>query len=309
MPTFKFFVMLILSLSFSINQIIAQLPLNCHTECEPPVQWIYVQELNNELPGPTQGVCPTCRFDFEYWYRVCNGVIEIIMGTVVIHGDCSGPSCEVFPFPHYAATLAAKGNPAITDIFQQNCLDPGIYCYTDVKLTEVSCYKWVEGYPGSGPWGPGHGPAPRHTAPCDSSTCCSYELEICIIDCDIVTSGSLVNPAPAECVPGCFQNCLDWSELYKINILFADFETPFVRVIPNPGDGNFTILYDALVKGQYSFKVFDMQGTQVFEDVISAGTETMQMDISISNVPTGTFFYRLEHNETTIQTGKLQIIK
>jgi len=282
-------------------------PTECTTPCSPYSPWIYESDVT-QLPEPLRNYCPSCIMFYEYWWRVCNDEIEIILGRVEYHGDCAqNPGCAVFPFVHYAAALAAKSNPPMVDTLISNCDPNGIYCKTEVKLSMVNCYQWQQG---QGPLGPND--IYWYTVPCPNETCCEYELEVCIVDCDPEQIMSAIQSvySPANCAQNCFNACADWGESLKsIQMMESDYHNDRIKLIPNPSNGEFTIDFGNANTGNYKFVITDLRGNKVFEDIISVASNNYQIDVKLDNLQNGTYFFSFIFDNVTYSNGKIIISK
>jgi hypothetical protein len=300
----SFFLVLLLSaftVSISVNAQTPEPP--CSYSCAPPfTPWTYVLISNQALPN---GSCPTCLITFEYWYRECNGEIQVVLGSVYQTGNCT--QCESW-IPWYAADWVAKNNPLILGKLAAGWRPETRYCYNDYKLSMVTCYHWVAGGGGivtnPGGW---------HTEPCLTTECCVFKLEICKNEDGVIESAYQLQSSPVICEDGCFNGCGFYSDYYEKNAIntTSEFENVLnpIFISPNPNNGNFRIDFNNSSKGNYSIIIFDILGNTIFSENISVKSIDYQQEISLDKCKAGTYIYNIMLDNEIYQSGKLNIFK
>jgi hypothetical protein len=85
----------------------------------------------------------------------------------------------------------------------------------------------------------------------------------------------------------------------------ASLQPPVARFNPNPASGNVTVDYnlDQSDYGISSMKIFDLNGHQIFETVLSG--ETGKVILDVSSWPSGMYFYHVDSDKKVIASGKL----
>lgn len=292
----------ILLVAISISQ--AQLEPPCTYSCPPPfTEWVHVIDTSQSMPN---GACPDCSIAFEYWYRECGGEIQIVLGTVSYTGDCA--DCVSW-MTWYVADWVAKNNPLILAALDSNWQPDTLYCHRDTKFSMVTCYEWVPG----GGGGVVTNPDGWHTVPCNTTECCIFELEICKNPDGTVQSAHQLLSSPVICDSNCFNGCGFFSDYYeKINIdqnLNRTGEEKLITISPNPSKGTFSIEFNSVQKGNYTFVLNDIVGNQVFSETLNISSSHYLREISTVNILTGAYIYNIIYEGKVYQTGKLNFIK
>lgn len=299
---YSFFLVLFLSAFVVSISVFSQPPLPpCDHSCAPPfTQWVLAVETNHTLPG---GSCPNCSVSFEYWYRICNGNIEVVVGSVFKSGDCA--LCDSW-ITWYAHDWASKHNPAILDVFAANWHLGERYCYDEQKFSMLSCYHWV---PGGGITNPGG----WHSEPCATEECCTFNMTICKNENGDIESAYQQTwpPMPVICEDGCENNCVFFSDSYKIGSLTENSNEDNNRVIitPNPNNGNFIVNFNVAEKGVYTVIITDLLGNTIYSESISVNSLSMQKEITLEKCNAGTYLYSIMFDTQSYQSGKISVIK
>ncbi|MFN4768483.1 MAG: T9SS type A sorting domain-containing protein [Candidatus Kapaibacterium sp.] len=272
----------------------------CDPGCTPSGPWTYGGTL-----GPYTAL-GGCQFNVEYWYRYCNGYIQLGIGTITTNGH---PDCQnaLTLIPTLALYKVVENNPlvqlAIDTLGNGNCI-------TSIKASTVACFKWV---PGGGPTNPN-----EHTVACSDTACCLYEFEICRD-----TNGDLNSPYPSN-DPTTNVNCPsndtacknfcgffdakygDYGETKQLVPSQADLE---LTLQPNPSSGVFALKLASVTRGDYSFRLFDVTGQLVYDRNITATNSTLTRDIDMSRNDPGVYIYQLIRNNQVLKTGNLSIAR
>lgn len=77
------------------------------------------------------------------------------------------------------------------------------------------------------------------------------------------------------------------------------------RLIPNPNDGNFTLLLDKEV-AELGLKIFDVTGKEVCSH---AATNTKSVQLNCVELKNGIYIAKIYHNNIYLQSHKLVIQK
>ena len=184
---------------------------------------------------------------------------------------------------------------------------PAMGCSTVVKLRQYACYSYdvTSQYPFS---------------PCNAA-CCKEEYEITKsyqggtphYECIYLSSQRIGDECPVE--EGCFDLCGSplITPLPKININENqdDGAESIVKsiVYPNPASESAVLEYSCEETGNVLFKIFDVQGNEVYSLEDNKTSESSILNLNINSLTDGIYYYKLLLNNINISTGSLTIIK
>jgi len=91
-------------------------------------------------------------------------------------------------------------------------------------------------------------------------------------------------------------------------ILIKTFEDKLFRVYPNPATNSIIVETNFIEKKpNINFSIYNILGKQIFEHKFI--DQTTRLQINITNLPNGIYFYELRNNHNKIEQGKILIIK
>ena len=162
--------------------------------------------------------------------------------------------------------------------------------------------------------------------PCKGSACCSkrYEMQweydkhkgkqfISKIRLDKATGPngpSEINPCyqPTEKHSGACRTMCD-------EVMIEDKDLGAVSpklnstILPNPNPGQFTIKLNGESNGVFNFEMTDVNGNVVFHKNINKSSTECSVELSIDNVNTGNYYYRILDNNNSLSAGAISIKK
>jgi len=278
--------------------------------------WTYVPDVT--IPSPPG--CGTCWVKASYSWRYCDGYLDIRIGTVRISANCSCPS--EFPLMAYIANYINTHNTKFQDLIANEKLnnpnDPP-WCVENVRTQLFLCWSYGDSY---------LNPDEEEEIPvidCLENYCCTVVLTYCTEDENLQIFGypTVTNTSCDDCVCDPFEghecqtDCGWFAEHQPLKIsmeqlkpeTILDSKRDIVSIVPNPSNGNVTIIYKTTIKGDYKIIFNDVLGKTIFEDISYINSNQFQKDVSLKNFPDGKYFYKLILKGEVLQTGKIDIVK
>lgn len=94
---------------------------------------------------------------------------------------------------------------------------------------------------------------------------------------------------------------------YGIGIAELEKES-FVKVFPNPAKNDVVFLFQNQQTGEINVTLFDVFGKIILEQLLQIDNNSETV-LDLQRIPSGTYFYRISHNDLKIGRGKIIVLK
>jgi hypothetical protein len=234
---------------------------------------------------------PNCIGTVYYYWRICNGALQLEISCVTCTNACANIS---------NSDILACAFANVTEYLYATFYTKGLQFGTMSKYNQGSCWKKVQ-----------FGPMQLDSVtmvPCDDS-CCLYTYKVELTDPTqpisqtnlTITLQSIKTPSilcdtinPGPCQPSCFTYLPA-----RIGSLESETESPQFEIYPNPATDNITIKCN----GQYQIKIIDCYGNIVDELSVSKST-----DYDLSKLTSGLYTI-IANTDGAVISRKIIVIK
>ena len=225
------------------------------------------------------------------------------MATLSLKYDTSGViQWNKNTLSSYATVFKSAALDQADNIYITGTTSASMFSFSNIateKLDNTGAVQWTETY---------DGPAHFTDAPSEVTVSENGNVYVC--------GQSHGNYTGNDFTTIKYSQCLSTAPLLRIrttdvngsvNTLDTLNENSFIKVIPNPNNGNMHVSYNNTEKTTGTFNVYNIMGKQVLSYPLNVGTNTLI--ISRTDLDPGIYFYRAIAGNKLLGKDKIVIIK